>query len=285
MPGPRDPAYLRKPTQPIGLKPQQLPVGPVTVEEIERTHDRIRTHMKSRASSFRENFKRYDRDNSGSINYEEAAEMIMRLNLHNVRKECLHEIFACADSDQSGEVDFTEFCTLMMAEDALPMAMHRKRAIMSEGGPWVPQGGRQLSDLAVTMRQSISQQRLNAVAAHDPLVRQSISRGSLTSNAVAGTFVKGAPFDRTMWLERCRLRREEEKLARNQPLLRTFAPRKINNMSYEEGLVAVNFYKEGGQSWKDWSRVHWTPPPVPAHPPRSGSLPFLGTKRPSTSGL
>lgn len=28
-------------------------------------------------------------------------------------------------------------------------------------------------------------------------------------------------------------------------------------MSYEEGLVAVKFYKDGGDAWRDWSRVHW----------------------------
>lgn len=39
--------------KPLGLK-SVVDRGPVTEEEIERTHDRIRSHMKSRASTFRQ---------------------------------------------------------------------------------------------------------------------------------------------------------------------------------------------------------------------------------------
>ena len=56
-------------------------------------------------------------------------------------------------------------------------------------------------------------------------------------------------------------------------------------MSFEEGLVAINFWKEGGQSWKDWSRVHWQMPPVYKHHPKPGALPSLFAQRPSTAGL
>ena len=55
------------------------------------------------------------------------------------------------------------------------------------------------------------------------------------------------------WVEASR----EEQLARQQPLLRTFASTKMPTMSYEEGLVAVKFYKDGGDSWRQWSRVNW----------------------------
>ena len=46
------------------------------------------------------------------------------------------------------------------------------------------------------------------------------SKGSLSAIPAVGTFVRGKPFDRNMWHERSRLRREEEMLAKYQPLVR-----------------------------------------------------------------
>ena len=228
----------------------------------------------------------------------------MKLNLHDVRPACLKEIFKVADTDGSGELDFTEFCTLIMAEDALPMAKARRRASRFEGGPWHPQGGRTMSTLAVTMRQSNSAQRLHS--ASDRL-STSPSMQSLTAIPMQSTFIKGKPFDRNMWVERSRMRRQEEQLATHQPLvraahefervlptcfrcdaytrfagcapwqLRTFASSKIQQMSYEEGMVAIKFYKDGGDAWKDWSRVHWKTRQPTSKPqiPRSVSMGVL----------
>ena len=147
-------------TRPHLVKPNWEDWGPVTAAEIERTHDRIRAHMRSRAKTFRQNFRTFDVDNSGKIDFKEAEAMIMALRLSNVREKCLYDIFKLADTDGSGELDYTEFCTLIIAEDALPDAQSRKLASRLEGGPWVPQGGRKLSHLAITMRQSKSSQLL-----------------------------------------------------------------------------------------------------------------------------
>ena len=61
--------------------------------------------------------------------------------------------------------------------------------------------------------------------------------------------------------------------------LRTFAPRKIPSMSYEEGLVAVKFHKEGGEAWMDWTRDYWKFPRPQSSPMVSSkslsSLPLL----------
>ena len=192
---------------------------PVTEAEIEHTHDRIRSHMRSRASSFRENFKRYDRDRSGKIDMHEATEMLMSLNLHNVREKCLHEIFKLADEDNSGEIDYAEFCVLISAEDALPLAKGRKLASELEGGPWLPQGGRNISSLALTLRSSPSLERFNELhmARH---LGQTLSKDSLTAHTTIKKLERGKPFDRAMWLERTNFRRQEEALARHQPLVR-----------------------------------------------------------------
>jgi len=166
----------------------------------------------------------------------------------------------------------------MMAEDALPCAKDRKLASALEGGPWQPQGGRNMSSLSLVLRQSPALER--GTSAHlKGHLGQTLSKESLTAKASVKTFVRGKPFDRTMWLERTRYRREEEQLARNQPLLRTFAPRKIPAMSYEEGLVAVKFHKEGGEAWMDWTRDYWKFPRPQSSPMVSSkslsSLPLL----------
>lgn len=96
------------------LTPLNLPDDrlPVTQAEIERTHDRLRSHMRGNASTFRDNFRRYDKDRSGCIDRDEAAQMIMGLRLRGVREKCLQEIFKLADTDGSGDLNYTEFCTL-----------------------------------------------------------------------------------------------------------------------------------------------------------------------------
>jgi len=244
--------------------------GPVTEAEIERTHDRIRAHMRSRAKTFRQNFRRFDADGSGKIDFKEASTMIMALRLNDVREKCLIEIFKLADSDNSGALDYTEFCALMIAEDALRTAKQRKLASVLEGGPWQPQGGRMLSHLALTMRQSNTAQMLNG-----PMMNgTSLMKGTLTSKATEQVFVKGKPFNRNMWHERRRMQREEEKLSKYQSTLRVFAPRKLANMSFEEGIVAYNFWNEGGEAWNDWSKAHWKMPPLAAGRPHTAMAAF-----------
>ena len=66
--------------------------------------------------------------------------------------------------------------------------------------------------------------------------------------------------------------------------LRTFAPRKIPKMSYEEGLVAVKFYNEGGEAWKDWSRTNWDfPSSRPGTSPMKSSSSSSALLRPPSS--
>ena len=76
-----------------------------------------------------------------------------------------------------------------------------------------------------------------------------------------------------MWLERNRLRRQEEMIAKNQPMLRRIAtPTQLTHMTYEEGMMAVSMNRQGGQAWSDWMRLH---PGAHGGLKSSGSLPSL----------
>lgn len=215
-----------------------------------------------------QNFKRYDKDNSGAISYAEAAEMLMKLNLHDVRPECLNHIFKMADSDGNGELDYTEFCTLLMAEDTLSLGKKRISSSRVEGGPWLPQGGRQLSDLAVTLRQNASLQRVNSASS----LTHSTSHGSLAAIPVASTFVKGKPFDRNMWLERTRMRRQEEQLARQQPMVRAMPQHQKNDVSERAGLHLTRVWRCALTLTAAHLRHHQDPRHVIRGGPRRGQV-------------
>jgi Ca2+-binding EF-hand superfamily protein len=66
----------------------------------------------------RAEFERFDKDNSGSIEYDEFAEMLFRLlkckNEGDLSQDRLHRFWAEIDADASGSVDFAEFCVFYL---------------------------------------------------------------------------------------------------------------------------------------------------------------------------
>ena len=109
-----------------------------------------------------------------------------------------------------------------------------------EGGPWLPQGGRNISSLALTLRSSPSLERFNELhmARH---LGQTLSKDSLTAHTTIKKLERGKPFDRAMWLERTNFRRQEEALARHQPRATLFLVfmNMLNNNNNKLLLVLV----------------------------------------------
>jgi len=62
--------------------------------------------------NFEETFHRYDKDNDNSITVDEIGNVMMSLG-HDVPQEAVAYVVKTIDSDNSGEINFDEFCTLM----------------------------------------------------------------------------------------------------------------------------------------------------------------------------
>jgi len=235
-------------------------VKPVSDDELEKAHDRIRCHLTTRWSTFRKAFRSLDFDFSGKIDSSEAMRILMHLGLTDIREATLLKLMSIADANGDGLVSYDEFCTLMMAEDALPLAQERAQHDHHLAGPWAPQGGAPLVAEATLARAhipvspSLPDLLLNAYKTSKSNL---LEPTSLVAEREAKIFQPGKPFDRKMWLERNRLRRQEDSLTKNQHILRRITPpAQLKNMTFEEGIMAITMYKSGGDPWSDWSRSH-----------------------------
>lgn len=69
---------------------------------------------KQQEAAYREIFDKYDEDKSGTISREELGKIFITLGLDDSRPE-LNEIFANADDNRTGTIDFSEFLEMMIA--------------------------------------------------------------------------------------------------------------------------------------------------------------------------
>jgi hypothetical protein len=200
---------------------------PVSAEELEAAHDRIRMLVSTRFSSFRSSFRQVDFARSGKVTRREALRILTSLHLTNVRSATLMELLKMADRDNDGLVAYDTFATLMMSEEPLRIAKARETVAYSHGGPWMPQGGEPLVLEATMGRQfmppRLPQTLLSSYRAQEPPDSWDL-QSTLSARTSAEVFQRGKPFDRTMWLERNRLRRQEEILAKNQAAVRYDPP-------------------------------------------------------------
>ena len=58
-------------------------------------------------------FRLFDRDGDGTITVDEITQCVKLLGVSNVDSEIIHEMMREVDVDQSGEVQFDDFCILM----------------------------------------------------------------------------------------------------------------------------------------------------------------------------
>ena len=56
----------------------------------------------------------------------ECLRILMMLNLRSVREVVLLKLMDIADANHNDLLEYSEFCELMMSEDALPLAMKNK---------------------------------------------------------------------------------------------------------------------------------------------------------------
>lgn len=68
---------------------------------------------KYKVKLFRKAFDKYDGDKSGEIGADEFYLLVNDLGMRRSRKTC-EEMIAAADDDDSGEIDFEEFCQMMV---------------------------------------------------------------------------------------------------------------------------------------------------------------------------
>jgi len=214
---------------------------------------------------------------TGKVTKREALRIMMGLHLSNVRAATIMELLKLSD-DNDGKVAYDAFATLMMSEEPLHVAKSREGVAYSKGGPWMPQGGEPLVLEATMGRQfmppRLPQTLLSNYRAHEA---EWDLQSTLSARTSAEVFERGKPFDRTMWLERNKLRRQEEILAKHQAALRGFSsPRRVAKMTYEEGVMALSMRKMGGEAWTDWTRSSvnrprpgMSPRPLTVHSPRS----------------
>ena len=63
--------------------------------------------------SYRKAFKLVDKDNSGSIDFDELKECFEKCNIE-FTSESLEKMIKSADDDGNGVIDFEEFCQLIV---------------------------------------------------------------------------------------------------------------------------------------------------------------------------
>jgi len=91
---------------------------PVTDKELEEAHDLIRSKLTDKFGNLRKAFRNLDENFNNKVDRTEALRVLMNFNLTGVREKTLSKIFDIFDKDGDG-IEFDEFSTFMMQEDAL----------------------------------------------------------------------------------------------------------------------------------------------------------------------
>jgi len=91
---------------------------PPTMEEIEQAHDLVRDQVQMRWPTMRKAFRMVDWDKDGKVSKLEFLRVMMMLNLTQIREVTMKRLAELMDTNNDDHIDYNEWCTHLMKEDA-----------------------------------------------------------------------------------------------------------------------------------------------------------------------